>query len=102
MGYFSRTKKSCISVFYIRTKFQISPYNNKHFRILGGTIPLNTKKVLRVLGCAKLIIMILLAPTNKLKLLIINRIIWLQDPVAETVTRVLCCRGRLLLQHPFK
>ena len=41
MGYFSRTKKSCISVFYIRTKFQSSPYNNKHFRILGGTIPLN-------------------------------------------------------------
>ena len=41
MGYFSRTKKSCISVFYIRTKFQSSPYNNKHFRILGGTVPLN-------------------------------------------------------------
>ena len=42
MGYFSRTKKSCISVFYIRTKFQSSPYNNKHFRILGGTVPLNS------------------------------------------------------------
>ena len=43
MGYFSGTKKSCISVFYIRTKFQSTPYNNKHFRIRGGTVPLRTK-----------------------------------------------------------
>ena len=50
MGYFSRTKKSCISVFYIRTKFQSSPYNNKHFRILGGTIPLTKMSHLGPMG----------------------------------------------------
>ena len=54
MGYFSRTKKSCISVFYICTKFQSSPYNNKHFRILGGTVPLILSYTLAIFRTQKL------------------------------------------------
>ena len=76
MGYFSGTKKSCISVFYIRTKFQSSPYNNKHFRILGGTVPLNRIRIAAAASFLQLYLRTLffhiLSWTNNNNLLYIN------------------------------